>query len=123
MAAAQGERTLVLATGARSEAAAARLHPGLDPVCLVEVGDFTGVALRRAARAGMRSVVFVGMAGKLAKLSAGVMMTHFHRSAVDTSLLAALAVEAGAPHPVVEAATATSTARHFLEACMLHSCL
>jgi cobalt-precorrin-5B (C1)-methyltransferase len=42
VAAAQGERTVVLATGARSETAGARLYPHLDPVCLVEVGDFTG---------------------------------------------------------------------------------
>jgi len=123
VAAAQGEQTVVLATGARSEAAAARLYPGLDPVCLIEVGDFTGIALRRAAHAGMRNVVFVGMAGKLAKLAAGVMMTHFHRSEVDTGLLGALAVEAGAPQAVVQAATETATARHFFDACMAHGCL
>lgn len=123
VAAAQGERTVVLATGARSEAAAARLYPGLDPVCLVEVGDFTGIALRRAAHVGMRQVIFAGMAGKLAKLAAGVMMTHFHRSEVDTSLLAALAAESGAPPAVVEAATATATARHFFDVCVAESCL
>ncbi len=123
VAAAQGERTVVLATGARSEAAATRLYPALDPVCLVEVGDFTGIALRRAAHVGMHKVVFVGMAGKLAKLAAGVMMTHFHRSEVDTALLAALAVEGGAPRAVVEAATATATARHFFDACVTHGCL
>ena len=123
VAAAQGEQTVVLATGARSEAAAARLYPELDPVCLIEVGDFTGIALRRAARAEMRNVVFVGMAGKLAKLAAGVMMTHFHRSEVDTGLLGALAVEAGAPQAVVRAATETATARHFFDACMAHGCL
>jgi hypothetical protein len=80
-------------------------------------------AERRAAHAGMRKVVFVGMAGKLAKLAAGVMMTHFHRSEVDTGLLGALAVEAGAPWAVVEAATETTTARHFFDACMAHGCL
>lgn len=123
VAATQGEHTVVLATGARSEAAATRLYPALDPVCFVEVGDFTGIALRRAAHSGMHNVVFVGMAGKLAKLAAGVMMTHFHRSDVDTALLAALAVEAGAPSAVVEAATETATARHFFDACMVHGCL
>ncbi len=30
-----------------------RLHPELDDVCFVEVGDFTGIALRRAAAAGV----------------------------------------------------------------------
>ena len=87
------------------------------------MGDFTGIALRRAAHAGMAKVVFVGMAGKLAKLAAGVMMTHFHRSEVDTALLAAPAVEVGAPPAVVEAATATATARHFFDACTVHGCL
>ena len=123
VAAAQGERIVVLATGARSETAANRLYPGLDPVCVVEVGDFTGIALRRAAHVGMHRVIFVGMAGKLAKLAAGVMMTHFHRSEVDTALLAALAIETGAPQAVVDAATATATARHFFDTCVVHDVL
>jgi cobalt-precorrin-5B (C1)-methyltransferase len=117
VAAAQGEATIVLATGSRSDAAAQRLHPGLDPVCFVEVGDFTGIALRHAAGAGMGRAVFVGMAGKIAKLAAGVMMTHFHRSQVDGALLAEVAREAGAPAHVVAAATETATARHFAEVC------
>ncbi len=118
VAASQGECMIVLATGARSEAAAALLYPDLDPVCIVEVGDFTGIALRRCARLGMRKVVFVGMAGKLTKLAAGVMMTHFHRSDVDTSVLAGLAARSGAPGPVLRAATATATARHFFDTCV-----
>ncbi|MDQ1438698.1 MAG: cobalt-precorrin-5B (C1)-methyltransferase [Acidimicrobiaceae bacterium] len=118
VAAAQGERTIVLATGSRSDAAAQRLLPHLPAVCFVEVGDFTGIALRHAAAAGMTHAVFVGMAGKIAKLAAGVMMTHFHRSQVDGELLADVAKAAGAPVAVVEAATATATARHFFEACM-----
>jgi cobalt-precorrin-5B (C1)-methyltransferase len=85
---------------------------------VVEVGDFTGIALRRAAAAGVERVAFVGMAGKITKLAAGVMMTHFHRSKVDTRLLAEVARAAGAPAEVVGAATATATARHFFEACV-----
>jgi len=118
VAAAQGERTIVLATGSRSDVAAQRLLPRLPTVCFVEVGDFTGIALRRAAAAGMRRAVFVGMAGKIAKLAAGVMMTHFHRSKVDTDLLAAVAAETGSPAVVVAAATETATARHFYDACL-----
>jgi cobalt-precorrin-5B (C1)-methyltransferase len=120
VAAAQGERTVLLATGSRSERAAARLHPELDDVCCVEVGDFTGIALRRAAGAGVERIVFVGMAGKIAKLAAGVMMTHFHRSRVDGEVLAAAARTAGAPAVVVDAATETETARHFFEVCVAH---
>ena len=58
------------------------------------------------------------MAGKIAKLAAGVMMTHFHRSAVDTALLAEVARRTGAPDAVVAAAAETATARHFFDACV-----
>ncbi|HLY83076.1 MAG TPA: cobalt-precorrin-5B (C(1))-methyltransferase [Acidimicrobiales bacterium] len=118
VAAAQGAKAMVLATGSRSEQAALRLFPGLPEVCVVEVGDFTGICLRRMVAAGMTTATFVGMAGKIAKLAAKVMMTHFHRSKVDTSLLADVAVEAGAPPEVVAAATETETARHFFESCL-----
>jgi cobalt-precorrin-5B (C1)-methyltransferase len=117
VAAAQHETTVVLATGSRSDVAAQRLYQ-LDPVCFVEVGDFTGIALRRAARAGVERAIFVGMAGKITKLASGVMMTHFHRSKVDGALLTEVARESGAPERVVEAATATATARHFAETCV-----
>jgi cobalt-precorrin-5B (C1)-methyltransferase len=117
VAAAQGHDEIVLATGSRSEAWALR-HLDVSAVCVVEVGDFTGIALRRAAARGMRRAVFVGMAGKIAKLAAGVMMTHFHRSKVDTALLADVARATGAPAEIVRAATATATARHFFEQCV-----
>jgi cobalt-precorrin-5B (C1)-methyltransferase len=117
VAAAAGERHVVLATGSRSDVAAQHLLADLAPVCFVEVGDFTGVALRRAVSAGVERVTFVGMAGKIAKLAAGVMMTHFHRSQVDGSLLEMAARESGAAAPVVAAATATATARHFFDVC------
>ena len=118
VAAAQGQTHMVLATGSRSEKAAQRLLPGVADVCVVEVGDFTGVCLRRAAERGMTNATFIGMTGKIAKLAAGVMMTHFHRSQVDTALLATVAAEAGAPPEVVAAATETETARHFYDACV-----
>jgi len=122
VAAAQGERTMVLATGRRSEKAAQRLFPDVAGVCFVEVGDYTGVALRRVAGNGMTHAVFVGMAGKITKLAAGVMMTHFHRSKVDGDLLAGIAREAHAPQAVVDAATETETARHFFEVCVERAC-
>ena len=117
VAAAQRHDLVVLATGSRSEAYALAAWPDIPPVCVVEVGDFTGIALRRAAGAGMHRAVFVGMVGKITKLAAGVMMTHFHRTQVDTELLAEVARAANAPPEIIEAATATATARHFFEVC------
>ena len=118
VAAAQSQRHLVLSTGGRTDAAAQRLLPHLPPVCFVEVGDFTGIALRRAAAHGVERVTFVGMGGKITKLAAGVLMTHYRRSKVDTDLLAEVAAASGAPPEVVAAATATATARHFVEQCV-----
>jgi cobalt-precorrin-5B (C1)-methyltransferase len=63
------------------------------------------------------------MAGKIAKLAAGVMMTHYRRSKVDGELMAEVARSTGAPPEVIEAATATATARHFAEVCVAHDCL
>nr|MBA2690988.1 cobalt-precorrin-5B (C(1))-methyltransferase [Rubrobacter sp.] len=92
---AQSIDTFVLSTGGLTEKAAMRLLPGLEEVCFIEVGDFTGQAIRRAVRNGLRRGFFVGMAGKLAKLAAGVMMTHWTRSKVDNELLAEITREAG----------------------------
>jgi cobalt-precorrin-5B (C1)-methyltransferase len=113
--AAEGGTTVVLSTGGRTERAAMRLHPDLDEVCFVEVGDFTGHALRRAAARGLRRCVFVGMAGKLAKLGAGVMMTHWTRSRVDPDLLACLTADAGGDPDLVAAVGRANTARHAYE--------
>jgi cobalt-precorrin-5B (C1)-methyltransferase len=118
VAAAQGASQVVLATGSRSERAAMALYPWLPEVCFVEVGDFSGIALRRAAQAGLARAAVVAMAGKITKLAAGHMMTHFHRSQVDNALMEQVAREEGAPQPVVAAATETATARHFFEACL-----
>jgi cobalt-precorrin-5B (C1)-methyltransferase len=123
VAAAQGEVGMVLATGSRTERLAMELYPGLDPVCFVEVGDFTGTALRKMAAVGLAHALFVGMVGKITKLAAGTMMTHYRRSKVDGKLLAAVARSVDAPEEVVRAATATATARHFFEACVSHGVL
>ena len=118
VAAAQAQDHVVLSTGHRTDAAAQRMYPELPPVCFVEVGDFTGIALRRAAAAGVPRVTFVGMAGKITKLAAGVLMTHYRRSKVDVELLEDVARRSKAPERVVSAASETATARHFAEACV-----
>jgi cobalt-precorrin-5B (C1)-methyltransferase len=113
--AAQGERTVVLCTGGRTERGAMALLPGLPEVCFVEVGDFTGAALRRAIEAGLTKVIFVGMAGKLAKLAAGVLMTHYTRSKVNLGLLGAVTEAAGGGAELAARVTAANTGRHAYE--------
>jgi cobalt-precorrin-5B (C1)-methyltransferase len=110
-----GAPMLVLCTGGRTEKGAMALLPDLPEVSFVEVGDFTGAALSRAVEHGVRHVAFVGMAGKLAKLAAGVLMTHYTRSAVDTDVLAEVTERAGCPAELVARVRAGNTARHVYE--------
>lgn len=111
--AAQGERTVVLCTGGRTENGARLLLPDLPEVCFVEVGDFTGAALEAAVADGLEHVVFVGMIGKLTKLASGLLMTHYTRSRVDVGLLAAIT----RPHDEKAAGRVASgnTGRHVYE--------
>lgn len=113
--AAQGYGTFVLSTGGLTERAAMRMLPGLEEVCFIEVGDFTGYAIKRAVQRGLKRVFFVGMAGKISKLAAGVMMTHWTRSIVDNDLLAELSREAGAAPDLVKEVQSANTARHAYE--------
>jgi cobalt-precorrin-5B (C1)-methyltransferase len=113
--AAQGIGTVVLATGGRTERGAMALLPHLPEVAFVEVGDFTGAALRRAVEHGLTGVVFVGMVGKLTKLASGVLMTHYTRSKVDTGLLARITRDAGGSVDLVAAVETANTARHAYE--------
>jgi cobalt-precorrin-5B (C1)-methyltransferase len=113
--AAQGEQTLVLCTGGRTERGAMALLPDLPEVCFVEVGDFTGAALRQALDHGLSRVVFVGMAGKLTKLAQGILMTHYTRSKVDTGLLGRLTREVTGDEALASTVDDANTARHAYE--------
>ena len=115
MLAAQGETTAVLCTGGRTEKAAMTLLPGLPEICFIEVGDFTGAALRRAVACGVGRIVFAGMAGKLAKLAGGVLMTHYTRSKVPHDLLAEVTRAAGGTPGLAAQVEAANSARHAAE--------
>lgn len=113
--AAQGEDTVVLCTGGRTEKGAMKLLPRLPEVCFVEVGDFTGAALRRAVEHGLTRVIFAGMAGKLTKLAAGVLMTHYTRSKVSLELLKDVTLAAGGGQDLAGQVGNANTARHAAE--------
>lgn len=115
---AQGVKTIVLATGSRSELLATKLFPNLDPVCFVEVGDFTGIALKKCNGYQFEQVIWIGMVGKITKLATGYTMTHFHRSTLDNTTLATAATSTTTNAKIIHASTATDTARHFYEVCM-----
>ena len=112
---AQGHKTFVLSTGGLTEKGAMRLLPDLEEVNFVEVGDFTGQALKRAVENKLERCFFVGMAGKISKLAAGVMMTHWTRSKVDNDLLAEITAKAGGSPTLIAEVENANTARHAYE--------
>ncbi len=63
------------------------------------------------------------MVGKLTKLAAGVLMTHYTRSAVDRDLLAAVTAEAGGDAELAATVAQANTARHAYEIWESHALL
>ncbi|HEX2729087.1 MAG TPA: cobalt-precorrin-5B (C(1))-methyltransferase [Rubrobacteraceae bacterium] len=112
---AQQHDTFVLSTGGLTEKAAMRLLPDLEEISFIEVGDFTGQAIKQAVKRGLSRCFFVGMAGKISKLAAGVMMTHWTRSKVDNDLLAGITAKAGGSEALIEEMKDANTARHAYE--------
>jgi cobalt-precorrin-5B (C1)-methyltransferase len=115
VAAAQGSRHVVLTTGGRSESYARALLPDLPEAAFVQMGDFVGFALARAAALGIRRVTICGMIGKLSKLADGRRQTHAAGSQVNTALLARLARAKGADKALVAGIAVANTGRHAME--------
>jgi len=115
VAANQGQDTVVLTTGGRTEKFVIAALPELEQACFVQMGDFLGPALDTCAKEGIKQVIIGGMVGKLTKMAQGEVITHANRKAVNTDLLAELAQSIGAPEPLCEEIRAAETARFAAE--------
>jgi cobalt-precorrin-5B (C1)-methyltransferase len=112
VAANQGQDTVVLTTGGRTEKFVMAELPQLAPACFVQMGDFLQYALDTAVKEGIQHVIIGGMVGKLTKMAQGETITHANRNAVDTHLLAGLAAGVGVPEAVCADIRAAETARY-----------
>ena len=117
VAANQGQDTVVLTTGGRTEKFVMRELPELDESCFVQMGDFLTPALDAADRCGIKNIVIGGMVGKLTKMAQGETITHAGRNPVDVELVADIARSIGAPEQVCQAISEQETARYASE-CM-----
>jgi cobalt-precorrin-5B (C1)-methyltransferase len=114
VAAANEQRHIVLTTGGRSEKFAMKIL-SLPEMAFVEMGIFTGHALRRCVERGCERVTLAGMVGKYAKLAQGHFQTHVAGNQVDPIFLADLAARAGASAELQAAIRDANTARHVQE--------
>lgn len=115
VAANQGQDTVVLTTGGRTEKFVMKQFPELAKTCFVQMGDFLKYALDTSVKEGIQHVIIGGMVGKLTKMAQGETITHAGRNAVNTGLLAELAARIGVPDEVCNDIRAAETARYASE--------
>jgi cobalt-precorrin-5B (C1)-methyltransferase len=106
---------VVLTTGGRSEKAAQALRADLPPQAFVQMADFFGYALGRAAEAGFKKVGLVSFFGKAVKQAQAVEHTHAHRAALELGRLAGWLDAAGAEADLTGAIAGANTARQALD--------
>lgn len=114
VAAASGQKTIVLTTGGRTEKAAKKIY-GFDEEAFIQMGDFVGHALKEVSRAGIKKVNLVAMAGKMSKIASGHLQTHARVSQLKMEFAAQLALKAGLPEKVALKIKEANTARHVFE--------
>ncbi|MGQ0812396.1 MAG: cobalt-precorrin-5B (C(1))-methyltransferase [Nitrospiraceae bacterium] len=112
VAAAGGCHEVVLSTGGTTERFAIAVRRDLAEIAFIEMGIFTGAALKACARVGIERVVLSGQVGKFSKIAQGFMQTHAAGTRVDTHFLGELAARYGASGSLREAIVSANTARH-----------
>lgn len=95
VAAAEGYHRLVMAPGRTGEKLAVERY-GVPAAAVVQIGNFVGFMLERAAAAGIKEVLLWGHHGKLVKVAGGIFNTHSHVADGRLEILAALAAMEGA---------------------------
>ncbi|VAX00910.1 Cobalt-precorrin-5B (C1)-methyltransferase [hydrothermal vent metagenome] len=115
VAANQGQDTVVLTTGGRTEKFVIKELPELAPACFVQMGDFLKYALDTVIKENIKHVIIGGMVGKLTKMAQGETITHAGRNAVNTGLLAELAAGIGASETICKDIREAETARYASE--------
>ena len=114
VAAANDLKQMVITTGTQSENFAKRWL-ALEDMSYVNVGIFTGAALKRCVQRGIPRATLVGMIGKFSKVAQGYFVTHVAGNKVDPVFLASLAAECGAPEDVQAEMRDAASGRHFQE--------
>lgn len=109
-----GLKEVVLTSGRQSERfAQARLS--LPETAYIQMGDNLTFALEECSRIGLEKVHLWAMMGKLSKIAAGHLSTHFTKSSIELDFLLDLARNTGATRDDMEDLKTVQTAHDFLE--------
>ncbi len=115
VAARQGQQSIVLTTGGRTEKFMMREHPELAEASFVQMGDFLKPAFDTLVAQQIPHVIIGGMVGKLTKMAQGETITHANRNPVNMSLVAEIAASIGADDNLCQQIAQAKTARFALE--------
>lgn len=113
---ANGITQIAASTGSTSEAAIQN-HLGLEPLALVEMGDFAGAVLKHLRKVPMQKLSICGGFGKISKMAAGHVSLHSQDSAIDFIWLAKIAHELGANAALLEKIHRANTSLEALKHC------
>ncbi|WP_025707645.1 cobalt-precorrin-5B (C(1))-methyltransferase [Paenibacillus graminis] len=134
VAAAMGNRQIILTTGGSSEKYAMAMFAELPEEAFIQMGEYVGFSLEHAKAFGIHKITLAGMAGKFSKVAQGAMLIHSKNAPVDFGFLAKIAAESGADNGLVEEIAAANTASQvadlmtaagndgFFEQLCLHAC-
>lgn len=111
VAAAVGTETLIINSGAKSEAFLKSRFPDAQPQAFVHYGNFIGETLKIAAETGFKSVAMGIMIGKAVKLAEGHLDTHSKSVVMNKAFLTRLAAEAGCSETTQEVIDSLTLAR------------
>lgn len=103
-------------TGNTSEAFIGE-HYGLDPMQLIEMGDFAGAVLKHLKKSPVKRLTICGGFGKISKLADGHLDLHSGKSSINLSKLADIAVKLGADSQLVVAIKDCNTSLEAVDLC------
>ncbi len=95
-------------TGNTSEAFIGK-HYGLNPMQLIEMGDFAGAVLKHLKKSPVKRLTICGGFGKISKLADGHLDLHSGKSSINLSNLADIALKLGADNQLAAAIKACNT--------------
>lgn len=116
VAAANGCQHIAASTGNTSEAYVQQRYQ-MNPMQLIEMGDFAGAVLKYLKQAKVDKLTVCGGFGKLSKLANGYLDLHSSRSSIDFEQLAKLAQEQGGNATLLSDVRSANTSLQALKAC------
>ncbi|WP_228745420.1 cobalt-precorrin-5B (C(1))-methyltransferase [Paenibacillus sp. S150] len=115
VAAAMGNKQLILTTGGSSEKYAQAMFAELPEEAFIQMGEYVGFSLGHAKTHGITKITLVGMAGKYSKVAQGAMLIHSRNAPVDFGFLAKVAAESGADQRLAEEIAGANTASQVVD--------